>query len=114
MFTDDGRISIRNARYREDGGPIDPGCDCLACTRFSAAYLQHLFRNDELLGYRLATIHNVRYLVRLTERMRSAIAGGEFEPFARDFLARYREADEDVREEQREKWLRRVASEQRP
>lgn len=105
LFTDDGRANIRNTRYREDSGPIDPGCDCLTCRRFSMAYLHHLFRNDELLGYRLATIHNVRYLVRLTERIHEAITTGNFDGFATEFLARYRPADEAVRAEQKAKWL---------
>jgi queuine tRNA-ribosyltransferase len=107
LFTDDGRANIRNARYREDPGPIDPDCDCATCARFSMAYLHHLFRNEELLGYRLATLHNLRYLVRLTERIRSAIDGGDFEPFQREFLARYRPSDDDVRTEQKARWLAR-------
>ncbi len=111
LFTDDGRMSILNARYREQPGPLAADCDCSTCARFSAAYLHHLFRNDELLGYRLATIHNLRYLVRLTERMREAIAAGTFPAFQREFLARYREADESVREEQKGKWLERASRE---
>jgi queuine tRNA-ribosyltransferase len=105
LFTDDGRANIKNARYREDPNPIDPDCDCLACSRFSMAYLHHLFRNDELLGYRLASIHHIRYLVRLTERLRAAITGGYFAHFAHDFLARYQPASESVRSEQKAKWL---------
>lgn len=105
LFTDDGRANVRNARYRDAPGPVDSGCDCPACRRFSMAYLHHLFRNDELLGYRLATMHNLRYLVRLTERIRAAIEAKAFDAFARDFLARYRPSDEDVRSEQKAKWL---------
>jgi queuine tRNA-ribosyltransferase len=105
LFTDDGRVAIRNARFAEDAGPVSPGCDCHTCTTYSAAYLHHLFRNEELLGYRLATIHNVRFLVRLTERMREAIAAGRFRDFASDFLGRYRPADEATRTEQKAKWL---------
>ncbi len=105
LFTDDGRANVRNARYREDQGAIDPDCDCALCTRFSMAYLHHLFRNEELLGYRLASIHNIRYLVRLTERAHTAIASGRFEAFARDFLGRYRPSDAAVRAEQKSKWL---------
>jgi len=114
LFTDDGRANIRNARYREQPGPIDPGCDCLPCTRFSAAYLHHLFRNDELLGFRLATIHNVRYLVRLTERIRAAITAGDFHSFAADYLTRYRPADEHIRAGQKQKWLAQSGFEQDP
>ncbi len=105
LFTDDGRANVRNARYREDPGPIDTACDCLACSRFSMAYMHHLFRNEELLGYRLATVHNIRYLVRLTERMRAAIEAGSFEAFAREYLGRYRPSDEGVRAEQKAKWV---------
>ncbi|MBI5948866.1 MAG: tRNA guanosine(34) transglycosylase Tgt [Chloroflexi bacterium] len=105
LFTDDGRANIRNARYQDEGGPIDPECDCPACARFSMAYVAHLFRNEELLGYRLASLHNLRYLARLTERMRAAIAAGTFAAFAAEFLARYRPSDHGVRTEQKQKWL---------
>ncbi len=105
MFTGDGRANVRNARYRQDPGPVDPECDCLACSRFSMAYIHHLFRNEELLGYRLATIHNIRYLVRLTERMRAAIEAGQFSAFAAEYLGRYRPSSEAVRSEQKAKWL---------
>jgi queuine tRNA-ribosyltransferase len=71
------------------------------------AYLHHLFRNDEILGYRLATLHNIRYLVRLTERMGEAIAAGEFAAFAEEYLGRYRAVDEGVRREQKERWAER-------
>ncbi len=105
LLTDDGRANVRNARYREDGGPVAPDCDCLTCSRFTMAYLHHLFRNEELLGYRLASIHNIRYLVRLTERMRSAISAGNFPGFREAFLARYRPVDDAVRAEQKARWL---------
>jgi queuine tRNA-ribosyltransferase len=106
VFTDDGRANVRNARYREDPGPIDPGCDCVMCSRFSMAYVHHLFRNEELLGYRLASIHNIRYLVRLTERMRSAIAAGDFDDFAAEYLGRYQPANEEIRADQKARWLK--------
>lgn len=107
LFTDSGRANIRNARFREDASPIDAECDCPACSRLSMAYLHHLFRNSELLGYRLATLHNIRYLVRLTERMRAAIAEGRFEEFAAEYLGRYQAVDEGVRREQKERWVAR-------
>ncbi|MBI2767879.1 MAG: tRNA guanosine(34) transglycosylase Tgt [Chloroflexi bacterium] len=105
LFTDAGRVNIKNARYRTAPGPIDPACDCAACLRFSAAYLHHLFRNEELLGHRLASIHNIHYLVRLTERMHTAIGAGRFADFARDFLGAYRTVDEEVRADQKARWL---------
>jgi len=104
LFTDDGRVSIRNARFRNLEEAIDPGCDCFTCATYSSAYLHHLFRNDELLGYRLATIHNLRYLARLTGRMHEAIQRGRFAAFARNFLDHYQAVDETVRTEQRKKW----------
>ncbi len=105
MFTDDGRANVRNARYTEDETSVDAECDCISCTRFTMAYLHHLFRNEELLGYRLASIHNIRYLVRLAERMRAAIGSGNFLAFRDEFLGRYRPADEGVRADQKARWL---------
>ena len=107
LFTDFGRANIRNARFREDPGPVDPDCDCLQCRRFTMAYVHHLFRNGELLGYRLATLHNVRYLQRLMERLRSAIEQDAFDDFAEDYLGRYMAVDETVRREQKQKWIER-------
>jgi queuine tRNA-ribosyltransferase len=110
LFTAAGRANIRNARFAEEAGPIDPSCDCLACTRFSAAYLHHLFRNEELLGYRLATIHNLRFLGRLMERARAAILAGEFPGFAAEFLGQYRGTDDGTRTGQKALWLARRPS----
>lgn len=107
LFTDEGRANVRNARFAEDPAPIDAACGCTACRRFSMAYLHHLFRNEELLGYRLASEHNIRYLVRLCERMRGAIKAGQFAPFAADFIGRYRIVDGAVRATQKAKWLER-------
>lgn len=101
LFTDEGRLNIRNAAHRERDEPIDPTCDCLACRQFSLAYLHHLFRNDELLGHRLATHHNLRYLARLTERACQAIRAGSYESFRAEFHARYRPANEEARLRQR-------------
>jgi queuine tRNA-ribosyltransferase len=104
LFTPHGRRNIRNAAFREQAAPVQNDCDCATCRRFSAAYLHHLFRNVELLGYRLATIHNVRFLVRLAEQMRVAILAARFDDFATEFLGRYRTVDERVRAEQKAKW----------
>ena len=101
LFADDGRLNVRAARHRERDGPFVAGCDCAMCAGYSAAYVHHLFRNRELLGYRLASIHNLRYLARLCERMRAAVLAGTFESFAADFLARYHPADEAARAAQR-------------
>ncbi len=104
LFTADGRVNIGNARFSTQDAPIDPECDCYSCAIFTAAYLHHLFRCDELLGHRLATIHNLRFLTRLMDRLRTAIVAGTFESFATGFLARYRPVDEAVRQGQRERW----------
>lgn len=90
-FTPDGPVNIRNAGHREDPGPLDPDCDCETCTTFSRGYLRHLFVAEELLGLRLLSLHNVRFLIRLAARMRAAIAaGGEaFPRWSADWRRRY-------------------------
>jgi queuine tRNA-ribosyltransferase len=76
ILTRGGRINLRNRQFIEDGGPPDEGCDCYTCQRFSRAYLRHLFMAGEILGHRLASIHNLRMLVRLVTEIRQAIGGG--------------------------------------
>lgn len=76
-YTSLGKRNLRNGRYRDDDAPLDPSCGCLACTRFSRAYLSHLTRSDELLGKRLLTHHNLAYYHRLLARVRGAIAAGD-------------------------------------
>jgi queuine tRNA-ribosyltransferase len=98
-------MNIRNARFADEPGAPEPGCDCHTCATYSAAYLHHLFKNDELLGYRLASIHNVRFLVRLAAQMGDHIERGTFAAFAREFLAGYRPVDETVRAEQKARWV---------
>jgi len=88
-FTDDGQVNIRNARHREDDAPLDATCDCETCTTFSRGYLRHLFAAEELLGLRLLSLHNVRYLIRLAARARDAILAGTFAGWSRAWLARY-------------------------
>ena len=105
LFTHLGRVDITGASFRGREGPLEEGCDCYACQHFSTGYVHHLFRAGELLGLRLATIHNLRFILRLMERTRSAVMDGTFHAFAGDFLKDYRPADEEARLEQREKWL---------
>jgi queuine tRNA-ribosyltransferase len=88
LFTNEGKVVIRNARYREDGSPIDGECDCYTCKNYSRAYLRHLYVAGEILAMVLNTIHNLRYYLRLMERMREAIGDRRFVEFRRDFLAR--------------------------
>ncbi len=77
-LTDTGPVKLRNASHRLDPGPVEDGCDCLACLNFSRGYLRHLFIAREMLGPILASIHNVAYLQRLTRRIREAIGAGRF------------------------------------
>src|SRR6266853_3416830 len=88
-FTPDGPVNIRNAGHREDPRPLDATCDCETCTTFSRGYLRHLFMAEELLGLRLLSLHNVRYLIRLAEAMRAAIRRNAFGPWAAEWRRRY-------------------------
>jgi queuine tRNA-ribosyltransferase len=88
-FTPDGTVNIRNAEHRDDPGPLDATCDCETCTTFSRGYLRHLFMAEELLGLRLLSLHNVRYLIRLAEAMRAAIRRNTFGSWAGEWRRRY-------------------------
>jgi queuine tRNA-ribosyltransferase len=87
LFTRQGDVKIRNARYRDDTSPLDPQCACATCRHFSRAYLHHLQRTREILGARLNTLHNLHYYLDLMRRARSAIGEGCFERFARAEIA---------------------------
>ncbi|MDR2565069.1 MAG: tRNA guanosine(34) transglycosylase Tgt [Bifidobacteriaceae bacterium] len=92
VYSADGRYNVIRARFARDFGPLDPECDCYTCLSYSRAYLHHLLRARELLGYTLATIHNERFIVRLVDSMRAAIEDGGAAAFGRlrdRFLARY-------------------------
>jgi queuine tRNA-ribosyltransferase len=89
VFTPDGPLTITHARFTRDDTPLDAECACLACRRFSRAYLRHLFVARELLAYRLLSLHNVTFYLHLMEMMRAAIATGAFGPFRSRFLDRY-------------------------
>ena len=105
MFTPDGRIDVAKRRYSQEHGPVDEECDCYACANYSAAYVHHLFRAREILGLRLASMHNLRFVLRLMERIREAILEERFASFRSEFLARYRPTDEAARQEQKLRWL---------
>ena len=85
---------------------FDVDCDCYACSKFSAAYIHHLFRAKEYLAYRLATIHNLRFVIRLMEEMRTAIEADCFPVYRKKFWENYRVSNETVRANEREKWLK--------
>jgi queuine tRNA-ribosyltransferase len=87
-LTWDGRLNLRNARYRGDGNPLQEDCTCPACERFSRAYIRHLVTQEEILGLRLLSLHNLRFVLDLTARARAAIELGTFSDFRRNALAR--------------------------
>lgn len=107
IYTHRGRVDITATRWRLERGPLDEGCDCFTCTHFSAGYLHHLFRAQELLAYRLATIHNLRFYQRLMAQARQAIVEGRFPQWQEAFLSTYRPADEGARLAQHEQMRRR-------
>jgi queuine tRNA-ribosyltransferase len=88
-FTGDGPLTIKQARYERDGAPLDAECACYTCRNFSRAYLRHLYMADELLAYRLLSLHNVSFFNGLMRAMRAAVDAGAFEPFRARFFARY-------------------------
>jgi queuine tRNA-ribosyltransferase len=94
-LTWEGRLNLKNARYLRDPGPLQDGCGCPACTRFSRAYLRHLVNQQELLGHRLLSLHNLRFLLDLTAGARTAIERGEFAAYKRDALARLGVAEQE-------------------
>jgi len=95
-FTADGPVTLKQARYARAAAPLDAECACYACRDFSRAYLRYLFMSGELLAYRLLTLHNVTFFLRLMREMRSAIAEGVFGPFQARFFARYAVSSVDV------------------
>lgn len=101
LYTLDGRTSVKSARFREHSEPIDEQCDCYTCQKFSAAYLHHLFRAGELLAYRLASIHNLRFIQRQMELIRESIHNGSFHSAHSAFLSRFQPADQERAAEQR-------------
>ena len=88
LFTSEGVIKIRNAKYAMDTRPLDPHCDCYTCRHFSRAYLHHLDKCGEMLGAHLNTIHNLHYYEHLMQEIRTHIEEGDLIDFARDFYAR--------------------------
>ena len=103
LFTRQGRINIRNAQFERDPAPIEAGCGCYTCQHFSRAYLRHLFKAKEILAARLATIHNVHFLLALMRDVRQAILEGIFGTFKAGFLSAYPIIPHDVRAANRER-----------
>jgi queuine tRNA-ribosyltransferase len=87
-FTSEGRINVKRATLRADDRPLDPGCTCPACRRFTRAYLRHLYVSDEILGLRLLSLHNVHFLATLMSAARRAVQAGAFDTWSAEWLER--------------------------
>ena len=86
--------------------PIEAACSCYTCRNFSAAYLHHLFVAEELLAYRLATIHNLAFIASLMKKIRESIVEDRFNSFRKEFLETYEPTNEEIRLNQKQKWLK--------
>jgi queuine tRNA-ribosyltransferase len=95
LFTNREKVVIKNARYREDGSPLDSECDCYTCRNYSRAYLRHLYVSGEILAMVLNTIHNLRFYLRLMERIRGAIREGRYPEFRNRFLCERQTSETD-------------------
>ncbi len=89
LYTRAGRINIFNNSFRDDTGPIDEKCDCTTCANYSRAYLAHLFRAKEMLAGTLASVHNLRFIIRLFEDIRKSLDDGTFGTLKKEFLTNY-------------------------
>ena len=89
LYTPNGRINIKNAKYRTQFSPIDPDCDCYCCKNYNAAYLHHLYKVDEITGKTLASIHNERFVVRICDQIRQSILDDTFEDYMNSFMLKY-------------------------
>ncbi|MFA7688865.1 MAG: tRNA guanosine(34) transglycosylase Tgt, partial [Bacilli bacterium] len=88
-FTKAGKINIKNSKYKEDFTSLEEGCDCYTCKNYSKAYIRHLITANESFGGRLLSIHNIRFLIKLTEDIREAIKEDKYNKFKKDFLNKY-------------------------
>ncbi|OYW86384.1 tRNA guanosine(34) transglycosylase Tgt [Candidatus Saccharibacteria bacterium 32-49-10] len=89
LYTYTGRINITNAKYKADFTPIDEACDCYSCQHYTKAYINHLFKSDEILGATLASIHNERFVVRTVDQIRASVIDQTYWDFKKQFLSRY-------------------------
>jgi queuine tRNA-ribosyltransferase len=89
LYTLDGRINITNSRFKTDFTPIDTECDCYTCAHYTRAYINHLFKADEILGATLASIHNERFVVRTVDEIRESIKQNTYFSLKKSFLSRY-------------------------
>ena len=90
-FTRTGKINLKNAKYKEDFNPVDKSCDCYACKHYTKAYIRHLIIANETLGQKLLSIHNIRFLIKLTEEIRESIKNNNFKAYKEEFIGKYTE-----------------------
>jgi queuine tRNA-ribosyltransferase len=95
VFTQEGKVVVRNAAYARDFGPLDPQCDCYVCRNYTRAYIRHLIKANEVLGIRLTTYHNLYFMMRLLERIRAAISQDRFAAAKEEFFAHYKDQSGD-------------------
>ena len=93
-FTSRGKINIRNARFTEDQGPLDPNCGCSVCGRYSRAYLRHLYQAGEMTAATMISHHNLAFYLNMMRLARVAIAAGTYDVFKNSFLEKLRETDD--------------------
>jgi len=91
-FTLDGKINLKNAKYKEDFTPVDENCDCYCCKNYTKAYIRHLIVANETFGQRLLSIHNLRFLIKITENIRTSIKNDNFKEYKKEFLTRYKKS----------------------
>jgi queuine tRNA-ribosyltransferase len=96
LFTTFGKVSIKQARYLDDAGPLDPECSCRVCRNYSRAYLRHLYQSGEILSSMLNTHHNLHYYLTLMQQMRTALEQGTFSAFKADFYRRRQNSAADA------------------
>ena len=89
LYTLDGRINIKNAKYKNDFSPLMPECDCECCKNYNKAYLHHLFKTDEITAKVLASIHNEYFIVHTVDKIRESLLDGTFDDYKESFLKRY-------------------------
>ena len=95
-FTRDGKINIKNAKYKEDFTKIEQNCDCYACKHYTKAYIRHLIVANETLGQRLLSIHNIRFLIREMEEIREAIKNDTYQEYKKEFISNYQKNKKSV------------------
>jgi queuine tRNA-ribosyltransferase len=93
LYTSEGKINIKRQQYAEDDSPLDPKCDCYTCRTFSKAYLRHLYVSQELLAFRLNSLHNLTYFLNMVRGARKAILEGRYAEFKAEYEAKYPEED---------------------